>query len=166
LTPRYSRAPRGQRARGTAPRNGGPNRTLLTALTPDGFGPGLLFDAALTGDTFVGYIRHVLAPTLQPGQIVVTDNLRAHHDERAQAAIERRGAELWFLPSYSPDLTPIEEGFSKLKAHLRRLEARTDEALSAAIWGGLTTITPHDVQGWYRHAGYPLKPPRPRDHLS
>ena len=157
LTPRYSRAPRGQRARGTAPRNGGPNRTLLTALTPDGFGPGLLFDAAITGATFTGYVRHVLAPTLRPGQIVVVDNLRAHHDERAQTAIEQRGAELWFLPSYSPDLTPIEEGFSKVKAHLRRAEARTDEALSAAIWDGLTTITPQDVRGWYRHAGYPLR---------
>jgi transposase len=166
LTPRYSRAPRGQRARATAPRNGGPNRTLITALTPAGFGPGLLFDAAITGDTFAGYIRHLLGPTLQPGQIVVTDNLRAHHDERAQAAIEARGAELWFLPSYSPDLTPIEEGFSKLKAYLRRAEARTDEALSAAIWAGLAAVTPQDVHGWYRHAGYPLKPYRRRDHLS
>jgi transposase len=108
----------------------------------------------------------VLAPTLQPGQIVVVDNLRAHHDERAQAAIERRGAELWFLPSYSPDLTPIEEGFSKLKTHLRRAEARTDDALSAAIWDGLTTVTPQHVRGWYRHTGYPLTPPRRRDHLS
>ena len=166
LTPRYSRAPRGQRARGAAPRNRGPNRTLLTALTPNGFGPGLLFDAAITGDTFSGYIRHVLAPTLRPGQIVVVDNLRAHHDGRAQAAIEQRGAELWFLPSYSPDLTPIEEGFSKFKAHLRRAEARTEEALSAVIWAGLTTVTPQDVRGWYRHAGYPLTPRRRRDHLS
>jgi transposase len=165
LTPRYSRAPRGQRARGTAPRNGGPNRTLLAALTPAGFGPALLLDAAVTGDAFAGYVRHVLAPTLQPGQLVVVDNRRAHHDERARTAIERRGAELWFLPPYSPDLTPIEEGFSKLKAHLRRAEARTDEALSAAIWDGLATVTPPDVRGWYRHAGYPVTPHR-RDHLS
>ena len=166
LTPRYSRAPRGQRARGTAPRNRGPNRTLITALTPDGFGPGLLFEGALTGDGFTGYVRHVLAPTLQPGQIVVVDNLRAHHDERAQAAIAGRGGELWFLPSYSPDLTPIEEGFSKLKAYLRRAEARTDEALSTAIWDGLATSTPQDVRGWYRHAGYPLTARPRRDHLS
>ena len=134
-------------------------------MTPAGFGPGLLFDAAITGETFTGYIRHVLAPTLEAGQIVVVDNLRAHPDERARAAIEERGAELWFLPSYSPDRTPIEEGFSKVKAHLRRAEARTDEALSAAIWAGLATVTPQDVRGWYRHAGYPLKPRR-RDHLS
>jgi len=166
LTPRFSRAPRGQRARGSAPRNGGANRTLITALTLDGIGPRLLFDEAITGDTFVGYVRHVLAPTLQPGQIVVVDNLRAHHDERARAAIEGQGAELWFLPSYSPDFNPIEEGFSKLKAHLRRAEARTDAALSAAIWQGLATITPQDARGWYRHAGYPAKPHRHRDHLS
>jgi transposase len=160
FTPRFSRAPRGQRAHGAAPRNGGTNRTLITALTLDGFGPGLLFDEALSGDTFAGYVRHVLAPTLRPGQIVVTDNLRAHHDERARATIEACGAALWFLPSYSPDLNPIEEGFSKLKAHLRRAEARTDETLSAAIWEGLATITPQDARGWYRHAGYPVKMPR------
>ena len=108
----------------------------------------------------------MLAPTLRPGQIVVVDNLRAHHDERARAAIEERSAELWFLPSYSPDLTPIEEGFSKLKTHLRRAEARTDEALSAAIWGGLAIVTPRDARGWYRHAGYRLKAHRRCDHLS
>ena len=90
----------------------------------------------------------------------------AHRGKRVRAAIERRGAELWFLPSYSPDLTPIEGGFSKFKAHLRRAEARTDEALSAAIWDGLTTITPQDVRGWYRHAGYPVKSHRRCDHLS
>ena len=100
------------------------------------------------------------------GQLVVTDDLRAHHDERARAAIEGRGAELWFLPSYSPDLNPIEEGFSKLKAYLRRTEARTGEALSAAIWHGLAAITPTDARGWYRHAGYPVKAQRRRDHLS
>jgi transposase len=166
FTPRFSRAPRGQRARGTAPRNGGTNRTLITALTLEGFGPGLLFDEAINGDTFSGYVRYVLAPTLRPGQIVVTDNLRAHHDERARATIEACGAALWFLPSYSPDLTPIEEGFSKLKAHLRRAEARTEEALSAAIWQGLATVTPQDACGWYRHAGYPLTPSQLRDHLS
>lgn len=165
MTPRYSRAPRGQRARGAAPRNGGTNRTLIASLTLDGIGPGLLFDEAITGGTFAGYVRHVLAPTLRPGQIVVADNLRAHHHEGARDAIEARGAELWFLPSYSPDLNPIEAGFSKLKAHLRRAEARTDEALSVAIWDGLGTVTPQDAHGWYRHAGYPVTPQRRRDHL-
>jgi transposase len=166
MTPRFSRAPRGRRARGTAPRNGGTNLTLITALSLAGIGPGLLFDEAISGDTFTGYIRYRLAPTLRAGQIVVVDNLRAHHDERARTAIEQRGAELWFLPPYSPDLNPIEEGFSKLKTHLRRAEARTDEALSTAIWDGLAAITPQDARGWYRHAGYRLPSHRHADHLS
>ena len=161
FTPRSSRAPRGQRAHGTAPRNRGKNRTLITALTLAGTGPGLLLEGALNGAAFDAYITHLLAPTLQPGQIVVVDNLRAHHRERAQAAIEARGAELWFLPSYSPDLNPIEEAFSKLKHLLRRAAARTHEALAAAIWAALAAITPHDAAGWFTHCGYPpRRPPR------
>jgi transposase len=157
LTPTYSRAPRGKRAQGSAPQNRGENRTLITALTPEGMGPGLLFDGALDRDRFDGYIAHVLAPTLRPGQIVVVDNLRAHHSERARQALEARGASLWYLPAYSPDLTPIEEAFSKLKAQLRRVQARTAEALSAAIWAGLRAITPRDATGWFRHCGYQLQ---------
>ena len=87
---------------------------------------------------------------------MVVDNLSAHSHEGARAAIEARGAELWFLPAYSPDLNPIEEGFSKLKAHLRRVEARTDEALTAALWEGFDAITPKNARGWVRHAGYRL----------
>jgi len=165
LTPRFSRAPRGQRARGVAPRNRGPNRTLITALTLDGSGPGLLFDQAITSGTFAGYIRHVLAPTLRPGQIVVVDNLRAHHDARAQAAIEAQGAQLWFLPSYSPDLNPIEEAFSKVKTFLRGAEPRTLEDHSTAIWAALRTITPRDAAGWFAHSGY-LRPRRPASPRS
>jgi len=160
LTPRYSRAPRGQLAHGAAPRNRGVNRTLVAALTLAGPGPGLLFDGASTGDRFAGYVRHVLAPILAPGQIVVLDNLGAHCHAGARAAIEARGAELWFLPPYSPDLTPIEEGFSKLKAHLRRAQARTDDALTAATWEGFDAITRKDVRGWSRHAGYRTLPRR------
>jgi transposase len=155
FTPTYSRAPRGQRARGCAPRNRGKNRTLITALTLDGMGPGLLLEGALDGAAFEAYITHLLAPTLRPGQIVVVDNLKAHHRERAQAAIEARGAELWFLPSYSPDLTPIEEAFAKLKHLLRQAGARTHEALATAIWAALAAITPEDAAGWFSHCGYP-----------
>jgi len=154
FTPRYSRAPRGRRASGSAPRNRGINRTLLTALTLDGMGPELLLDGAVDRRAFEAYVAHRLAPTLQPGQIVVVDNLRAHHSERARATIAARGAALWFLPAYSPDLTPIEEAFSKLKALLRRARARTAEALSAAIWTALQAITPTDATGWFRHCGY------------
>ena len=153
FTPTYSRAPRGQRARGCAPRNRGRNRTLITALTLDGIGPGLLLEGALDGAAFDAYVTHLLAPTLRPGQIVVVDNLQAHHRDRAQAAIEARGAEVWFLPSYSPDLTPIEAAFAKLKPLLRRAAARTHEALAAAIWAALAAITPEDAAGWFTHCG-------------
>ncbi len=162
MTPTYSRAPRGQRAVGSAPRNRGINRTLVTSLSLEGAGRGLLLEGALTGAAFDAYVSHVLAPTLRPGQIVVLDNLSAHHGERARAAIEARGAELWFLPAYSPDLNPIEEAFSKLKALLRRAAARTHEALTDAIWAGLRAITPQDALGWADHAGYLPRPRRSR----
>ena len=154
MTRRYSRAPRGQRAYGTAPSSRGTNRTLITALTLAGIGPGLLLDEAIDYDAFDGYIIQRLAPTLSPGQIVVADNLQVHYSERARAAIEARGAQLWYLPPYSPDLNPIEEAFSKVKTFLRSAEPRTLEEHSTAIWDALRTITPQDAAGWFAQAGY------------
>ena len=165
LTRTHSRAPRGQRAYGDVPGRRGPHRTLITALTVAGFGPGLLLDEAIDRTTFDGYIIHRLAPTLQPDQIVVVDNLKVHYSERAKAAIEARGAQLWYLPAYSPDLTPIEEAFSKVKAALRTSGPRTVEAQSTAIWAALRTITHQDAAGWIAHAGYGpprRRPPSPR----
>jgi transposase len=155
LTRLYARAPRGERAVGSAPRNRGRTRTTITALTLDGIGPGLLVEGGVSTAGFEAYVAHLLAPTLRPGQIVVLDNLRQHQGERTRALIEARGAALWFLPSYSPDLTPIEEAFSKLKALLRTAAARTHEALAAAIWTALKAITPADAQGYFTHCGYP-----------
>ena len=153
-TPRYAWAPRGERARASSPRNQGENKTIIAALSFEGIGPMLRFDGAMTSDRFVGYVRHVLAPTLRRGQIVVADNLRAHHDQRARAAIEARGAQLWHLPAYSPDFNPIELAFAKLKQALRRRGPRTDDDLRAATWAALTTITPHDSSAWLTHCGY------------
>ena len=166
LTRGYSRAPRGQRAYGDVPRRRGPNRTLITALTLDGFGPGLLLDEAIDRTTFDGYIAHRLAPTLRPGQIVVVDNLKVHYSDRARAAIEAQGAHLWYLPPYSPDLNPIEEAFSKVKARLRTAAPRTLDDHSTAIWAALRTITPQDATGWFAHAGYLVSPPRPAEPTS
>ena len=118
---------------------------MLAALSLAGVGPTLRFE---------GYVCHVLAPTLRPGQIVVADNLRAHHSDRARAAIEARGAHFWHLPPYSPDFNPIEEAFSKLKQFLRRAQARTDDALRSATWAALASITPADIAGWFSHCGY------------
>jgi transposase len=153
-TPRYAWAPRGERARASAPRNQGENKTVIAALSVEGIGPRLRFDGAMTSDRFVGYVRHVLAPTLRPGQIVVADNLRAHHDQRARAAIEARGAQLWHLPAYSPDFNPIEEAFSKVKQALRRAAPRTNHDLRVATWAAFATITPADAAGWLTHCGY------------
>ena len=154
-TPTSAWAPRGQRAYATAPVNRGENNTVVATLTLDGIGPRLRFDGAMTTARFEGYVRHVLAPTLRPGQVVVADNLRAHHSPAVRAAIEARGARFLPLPAYSPDFTPIEGAFSKLKQALRRAQARTDDALRAATRAAFATITPADPAGWFTHCGYP-----------
>jgi transposase len=160
LTPTHARAPRGKRAHGSVPRNRGRATSTIAALTLAGMGPALLLEGGVDGAAFEAYVAHRLAPTLRPGQIVVLDNLKAHQGEPVRRAIEARGASVWFLPAYSPDLTPIEEAFSKLKALLRRAAARTRDALADAIRAALRAITPADARGWYTHCGYP---PRGQD---
>ena len=107
-------------------------------------------------ESFVWYIAEQLVPTLRPGQIVVLDNLSVHKAERVRQAIEARGCHLLFLPPYSPDFTPIEQAFSKIKAILRGLGARTKEALQEAVRLAIEAITPHDAAAWFSHAGYML----------
>lgn len=157
LTPRYAYAPRGERATGQVPRNTEQNTTVIAAMTTTGMGPTMLLEGATDGDAFEAYVEHVLAPTLRPGQIVVLDNLSAHKRVRVRAVIEGRDCQLWFLPSYSPDLSPIEEAFAKLKHLLRRAEARTREALEQAIATALLQITPDDAQGFFAHLGYGIQ---------
>jgi len=154
-TPTHAWAPRGARAYATAPANRGENKTVVAALTLDGVGPRLRFDGAMTTVRFEGYVRHVLAPTLRTGQVVIADNLQAHLSPVVRAAIEQRGARFLPLPASSPDFTPIEEAFSKGKAFLRRAEARTDHDLRAATWAAFATITQADAAGWVTHCGYP-----------
>jgi transposase len=156
LTPRYARAPCGQRAYGQVPRNTPPNTTLIAALTMSGMGPAMVMSGATDTAAFEVYVTHFLAPSLRPGQIVVMDNLSAHKSRRVQEVIAARGCELWYLPSYSPDLSPIEEAFSKLKALLRRAQARTYEALETAIAMALDQITAADARGYFGHCGYQL----------
>ncbi len=155
--PTHARAPRGVRAHAAAPQARGENKTVVAALTLDGVGPLLRFDGAMTTARFAAYVRHVLAPTLRPGQVVVADNLRAHHGERARAAIEARGARLWHLPPYSPDFNPIEHAFAKVKQRLRRAQPRTDDALRCATWDAFDTVTTDDIRGWFTHRGYHLR---------
>jgi transposase len=164
LTRTHARAPRGERAHASAPGKYGPNRTTIAALTLEGMGPGLILDEAMTTRGFESYVQYVLAPTLQPGQIVGLDNLRQHKSDRVRALIEDRGASIWFLPTYSPDCNPIEEAFSKVKTLLRSAAARTHETLVTAIWAALAAVTPADAQGYFAHAGYgrPQRRQRPR----
>lgn len=164
LTPLYARAPRGQRAMGYVPRNTGINTTLLASLSLDGMGEALILEGAADGLAFEAYIEQVLAPSLRPGQIVVMDNLSIHQGTRVRRAIEAKGCQLVFLPAYSPDFSPIEEAFSKLKAALRRIGARSHEALFEAIAQALLTITAADARGWFKHCGYP--PPVSAEQLS
>lgn len=154
FTPSRAWAPRGQRAYAVAKQNRGENTTVLAALTLGGLGPVMRFDGPMTTARFEGYIQHVLAPTLRPGQIVVADNLSAHHSDRARAAIEARGAHFWHLPPYSPDFNPIEEAFSKVKQSLRRAKARTEDDLRAATRAAFDAIASADIRGWFTHAGY------------
>ncbi len=154
MTPRYGRAPRGQRVVGAAPRNHGPNTTLLAALTPVGITAAMTLEGAMDRAAFEVFVAQVLVPTLTPGQTVIWDNLSVHKSARAQQVIEAAGCQVVFLPPYSPDFTPIELAFSKLKQVLRRAAARTRTALDVAITTGLAAITGADARAWFAHCGY------------
>jgi transposase len=154
LTPLYARAPKGQRAPDSVPRNRGKNTTLIASLSLEGIGASMMIEGAANGAAFEAYVEHILVPSLQEGQIVVMDNLRVHKTARVRQLIEEKGCQLRFLPAYSPDFSPIEEAFSKLKTVLRRSKARTREALEEAIVQALLTVTSQDAHGWFEHGGY------------
>ncbi len=151
-----ARAPRGQRAYAKVPRNRGPNTTVIASLTPVGQldGAAMTIEGATDSVVFEAYIAGVLCPSLTPGEIVVMDNLGAHRRPRIGELIQAAGCELWYLPAYSPDLNPIEEAFSKLKALLRKAAARTRDALLDAIATALPRITQGDAAGYFTHCGY------------
>ena len=155
MTPLYAYAPKGQRAYGKVPRNYGAIMTLIASMSMQGMGEALMLDGAADAAAFEVYIEQVLAPSLRPGQIVILDNLSIHLGSRVKQAIEARGCRLLFLPAYSPDFSPIEEAFSKIKTVLRRQGARTREALQEAIAQALDLITATDALGWFLHCGYP-----------
>ena len=159
MTRLYARAPEGQRAYGKVPRNRGKNTTLIAAITLEGaMGAPMTVEGATDSEAFEAYVEHFLAPTLREGQVVVLDGLGAHRPRRIRELVEARGADLVFLPSYSPDLNPIEEAFSKVKALVRKEGARLSEALVEAIGRALAAVTAEDAAGWFAHAGY-----RPQD---
>jgi transposase len=152
-----ARAPRGQRAYGKVPRNRGKNLTLIASMSLHGMGEAMCVKGATDAQAFEVYVEHFLAPTLEEGQVVVFDKLGAHKPRKVRELIEERGAQVLFLPSYSPDLNPIEEAFSKIKGIVRKLGARTHEALLEAIADALSAITPQDAAGWFNHSGYEVE---------
>jgi transposase len=154
LNPLYAWSRRGERAYGEAPRNWGSNVTLLASMTREGMGASIAVEGATTKAVFEAYVEEALAPSLQPEQVVVMDNLSSHKGQRVRELIEGRGCELLFLPPYSPDLNPIERAFAKLKASLGRAQARTFGALIEAMGRGLGEITDQDASGFFRHCGY------------
>jgi transposase len=154
-----ARAPNGKRAYGKVPRNRGKNTTLIAAITLQGaMGAPMSVEGGTDSAAFEAYVEHFLAPTLREGQVVVLDGLGAHRPKKIRELVEARGADLVFLPSYSPDLNPIEEAFSKVKALVRKEGARLSEALVEALGRALASVTAEDAAGWFAHAGY-----RPQD---
>lgn len=154
MTRLYGRAKEGQRAVDDAPSGHWCTTTMISSVRLDGSTACMVVDGATTKDIFKAYVEQILLPTLKAGDIVVLDNLSAHKNKEIRDLIESVGAELWFLPPYSPDLNPIEKMWSKIKSILRRLKARTEEALINAVAKALDAITAKDVKGWFESCGY------------
>jgi transposase len=148
------RAPRGQRLVATVPYGHWKTSTFVAGLRHDRVVAPLMLDGAINGDAFLAYVEQFLAPTLAPGDIVVADNLASHKVAGVRQAIEARDASLRFLPAYSPDLNPIEQGFSKLKARLRKAEPRSREALWQSTGQIVQGFTATECANFLANAGY------------
>lgn len=154
LTRLYGRALPSARVVESVPANYGSNYTLIAALSLAGVQAPWLLEGALDGDSFRLYVAEVLAPILEPGDIVVCDNLSTHKVTGIAELVAARGARWEYLPPYSPDYNPIERCWSKLKTYLRKAKARTYEALEQAIREALATITEADLLAWVKFCGY------------
>lgn len=142
------------RAHGKTPRNHGKPTSLVAALGFEGLGEAMTLEGAFDTVAFTVFVERFLAPSLKAGQIVVLDNLNVHKAKRVRELIEARGCQILFLPAYSPDYSPIEQAFSKIKQALRKLAARTQEALDKAISQAIKLVTSDDAKGWFRHCGF------------
>ena len=154
LTRLRGRAPVGERLYGAAPFGRWRTQTFIAGLTQDGLIAPWVIDGAMNGAAFETYIETQLAPALDPGTVVILDNLSTHKNQRAAKVLKKRGCWFLFLPPYSPDLNPIEMAFSKLKAHLRRIGARTFEALIAALGDICDLFEPLECSNFLKAAGY------------
>jgi transposase len=148
----YAYSPRGQRAYCSVARNRGKNTTVLSSMTFSGMGPSMVVEGGTNGAVFEGYLREMLVPALKEKDVVVMDNLSAHKGEGVRELIESAGAEVLYLPPYSPDFNPIEEAFSKIKNLLRKAGARVREALVEAIGQALYEVTEEDARAFFEHS--------------
>ena len=156
MTKRYGRARRGRRVAEATPEGNWKILTILGAMSVRGMIATMTIEAATDGEIFLAYLDHMLCPALRAGDVVVMDNLSSHKVAGVRERIEHAGAELLYLPPYSPDLNPIEKAWSKLKQYLRATKARTPEQLQQAIAAALKTITPQDARAWFRTPFYAL----------
>lgn len=155
MTRTHARTPEGRRAVDSVPKNWGDNVTVTAALTlDDGIVAPMMLRGPMTGRAFEAYVEQCLGPELRPGDVVVLDKLAAHKSTRVRELVEATGAILVHLPSYSPDFNPIEHAWSKLKALLRKVGARTLRKLQKALRWALMNITRKDAQGWFSHCGF------------
>jgi transposase len=154
MTPAYGRAPIGQRVTQRLPRNRGVVTTMLGALSLNGLQALMTKQGGTNRATFLEFLDEHLVPTLKTGDVVVMDNLGAHHADGVRQRIEAVGARVLYMPPYSPDLNPIELCWSKLKGILKQLGARTVNALYGMIEAAGDMITPADAGGWFAHCGW------------
>ena len=159
MTRLYGRAPIGERCVDRAPHGHWKTMTMLSAIRLDGVmrDATVVIDGAMNSATFLAYTEQCLAPALHPGDVVIMDNLSSHKAAGVRQAIESVGADLWYLPPYSPDLNPIEKLWSKVKAWLRRVAAGTFDALSNAIADALRAVAPAECLSYFNSCGYGLK---------
>jgi transposase len=154
MTRLRGRAQGGQRCVDEVPHGHWETTTMISSIRIDGSTACMVIDGPTSSDVFREYVRHVLVPTLQPGDIVILDNLIAHKDAEARQLIQEAQATVLPLPAYSPDLNPIEKMWSKVKEFLRNAKARSQEALLNAIAEALKTVTHQDSLGWFMSCGY------------
>jgi transposase len=154
MTRLRGRARKGERLRARAPFGHWGTQTFIAALRHDGLTAPWIIDAPMNRKIFETYVETQLAPTLSPGDVVILDNLSSHKSEVAKATLKERGAWFVFLPPYSPDLNPIEMAFAKLKAHLRRIKARSIDDLWRALGNICDLYTPEECWNFLKHAGY------------
>lgn len=150
----YARAEGGERAHGTVPNRHHRKLTLLGGLSTTGLVAMMTIEAATNQDVFLAFVREVLVPELRPGQIVVLDNLSPHKAPAVRKAIEDAGCKMKFLPPYSPDFSPIEPCWSKLKTLLRGIGARTIDALQGALVSTMDRVSVTDARNWFTYCGY------------